>query len=123
MRLTSKQDDRLKPVLLNQAPSGSLYVPFTPAYSWNHNLYPLDRGAAPPVLASHNDGLVAARKRRRKIFECAVTSNIRDRLSVDDKRRAGFRAPADLHHVTMQLGTSDFQEHLLAFALCRECKL
>src|SRR5260221_398481 len=44
-------------------------------------------------------------------------------VTVDDQRRAWLGATADFHYVTMQLGGPDFQHHLLALALCRECKL
>src|SRR5271169_5475353 len=93
------------------------------ARSWNHDLDALDRRAPPPVLSGEDDGLAAPRQRGRKILECAVTLYVRDLFAINDERRAWLGAPGDLHHVTMQLGTSDFQQHLLALALCRERKL
>src|ERR1700689_4557245 len=80
---------------------------------WNYNLDALDRRAAAPVLSGQDNGLTASRQRRGKIFERAVAPYVRDLFAVDNKRRAGLRAPADLYHVTMQLGTSDLQQHLL----------
>src|SRR5580704_11630652 len=90
---------------------------------WNHDLHALDGRPASPVLSGKDDGLAAPRQRSGKVLEHAVATYIGNLLAVDDERRAWLRAPGDLHHVTMQLGASDFQQHLLALALCRERKL
>src|ERR1700674_1734903 len=89
----------------------------------NYNFHTLDGSATPAILSCHGNRMAAAPPRFREVLERAVRVYIRHRLTIDDQRRTRLGAPADLHYVTMQLGGADFQHHLLALALCRECKL